>query len=99
MARRAFSGDITEKAADYHGHAKYVRAQPDLNEKESQSVNIELTFEEAMRLSLAIQSGVLQLNRYNRNTKVGREMGLLLSLKRDSHSISVIEKTVKVNNE
>jgi hypothetical protein len=59
------------------------------------SVNVHLSFEEAMKLSLAIQSCLIQLNRYNRSTTAGREMGLSLSLKTDNTSITVIETRVR----
>lgn len=72
-----------------------MRTSPDIAAKGIKSVNIELPFEEALRLSTAIQSAVLNLNRYNRNNKSGREMGLLLSLKTDSSAISVIETRVR----
>jgi hypothetical protein len=58
-----------------------------------------MTFDEALKLSLAIQSGLMQLNRYNRWTTAGREMGLLLSFKTDSRSITVIEKRVRPDEE
>jgi hypothetical protein len=92
-ARRKFSEDgVQKKVEDYHGGCRYIRTQPKLTKK---SVNVELSFEEAMRLSLAIQSALIQLNRHNRSTKVGREMGLLLSIKKKATAISVIEKRVK----
>jgi hypothetical protein len=53
--RRAFSDeDIPKKSADYHGGCRYVRTQPAIAEKGIKSVNIEISFEEALRLSLAI---------------------------------------------
>jgi hypothetical protein len=54
------------KSDDYHGMADYVRTQPDVAAAGVRSINIELTFDEALRLSLAIQSCLLNLNRYNR---------------------------------
>ena len=93
---RAFSDDnIPTKAEDYHGLAKYVRTQPDVASQGVKSINIEMTFEEAMKLSLGIQSSLMQLNRYNRSTKAGREMGLLLSVKTETNTITVIEKRVR----
>ena len=93
---RAFSSeDIRQKKDDYHGSCKYVRTRPDVESQGIKSVNIELTFDEAMQLSLGIQSALLNLNRYNRSTKKGREMGLCLSLKTDSNAISVIETPVR----
>lgn len=95
MNRRSFSDDdIPTKAQDYHGLAEFVRTQPDVAAKGVKSINIEMTFEEALRFSLAVQSCLLALNRYKRSTTAGREMGLLLSIKTDSHTITVIEKRV-----
>lgn len=92
---RSFSEtDIPTKSDDYHGLASFTRIQPDIAAKGVQSANIEMTFEEALRLSLAIQSCLMQLNRYKRSTTKGREMGMLLSIKTDSQTISVIEKKV-----
>jgi hypothetical protein len=97
---RSFSDDnIPLEADDYHGLAGYVRTQPDIAEKGVKSVNIEMTFEEAIRLSLAVQSCVMQLNRYKRSATEGREMGMLLSIKTDSNSITVIEKRVRPEEE
>jgi hypothetical protein len=94
--KRSFSDEnIPVKADDYHGLAGYVRTQPDIASQGVKSVNIEMTFEEALRLSLAIQSCLLQLNRYKRSATEGREMGMLLSIKTDSNTITVIEKRVK----
>ncbi len=98
--RRSFSDDgIPTKAEDYHGMAKYVRTQPDVAAQGVRSINVELTFEEALKLSLAIQSSLMQLNRYNRTTTAGREMGLLLSLKTETSSVTVIEKRVRSGDE
>lgn len=94
--KRSFSdGDVPTKADDYHGLAGYVRTQPDVEQQGVKSVNIEFTFEEALRLSLAIQACLLQLNRYKRSTVEGREMGMCLSLKTDNNTVVVIEKRVK----
>src|SRR5579872_1875857 len=86
--------DIPEKKDDYHGGCRYVRTMPDLPEKGVQSVNIELTFEDALRLSVAIQSAVMRLNRYSRSTREGKGMGLCLSLKVNGRALSVIEAKV-----
>lgn len=93
---RSFSDDnIPTKADDYHGVCQYVRTQPDVAAQGVKSINLEMTFEEALRFSLAIQSCVLSLNRYKRSTKAGREMGLCLSIKTDGTTITVIEKRVR----
>jgi hypothetical protein len=92
---RAFTpSDVPEKIDDYHGGCRLHRIVPDVAAKGVKSVNIELTFEEALRLS-TIQSGILKLNRYNRTSKGGREMGLCLSVKVPTSAISVIETRVR----
>lgn len=94
--KRSFSEEgIRTKSDDYHGLAYYVRTQPDIAGQGVKSINIEMSFDEALKLSLAIQSGLMQLNRYNRSTTAGREMELLLSIKTDSSTITVIEKRVR----
>lgn len=91
--------DIPEKAKDYHGMAHYVRTHPDLAAQGEKCVNIEISFHEALALSMAIQSCLTRLNRYNRNTTLGTNMGLSLVLFAASKSITVIEKSVLPANE
>lgn len=94
--KRTFSpAEIPQKSDDYHGSCRYVRTSPDVAADGVKSVNVEMTFDQAMRLSVALQSAILGLNRHNRTSKVGREMGLCLSIKMDSTAISVIEQRVK----
>lgn len=73
-------GAIKTKASDYHGMARFVRSLPDLATKDVKSVNLELSFEEALKLQLALSSCLHQLNRYNRGRAQGKEMGVLLSI-------------------
>jgi hypothetical protein len=94
-AKRAFSeDDVPRKAEDYHGLAKYLRTQPDVATRGVKSINLEMSFEEAIKMSLAIQACLIQLTRYNRRSVPGRKMGLLLSIKTASKTITVIEKRV-----
>jgi hypothetical protein len=48
------------------------------------SLKIDLSFEEALEPSLAVQSCLHSLNRYNRSTTQGRAMGLMLSVETDN---------------
>jgi len=52
-------------------------------------------FDQALGLSLALQSCLHAINRYNRSTTKGKSMGVLFSIKLDSQAISVIEAPVK----
>src|SRR5688572_24360620 len=99
MAKRSFSpSDVPEKASDYHGMAGYARARPDvLGQKGVKSLNLDLTLEEALKLKLALDSCLQAVNRYNRNTTKGRSMGVVLSIKTETSSITVIEAPVRHN--
>ena len=90
---------IRTKTDDYRGLVYYVRTQPDVASQGVKSINIEMSFDEALKLSLAIQSCLMQLNRYNRSTTAGREMGILLSMRTASNTITVIEKRVRPKQE
>jgi hypothetical protein len=93
--KRSFSADdIPTKSADYHGLASYLRTSPDVAAQGVQSINVYLTFDEAVKLSVALQSCVLSLNRYNRRKKAGKDMGLLLSFKTATGTVTVIEANV-----
>jgi hypothetical protein len=93
--KRSFSpSEIREKKDDYHGYCRVSRLPPNIADKNIRSVNMSLTFEEALRLSTALQSAILKLNRYNRSATSGKKMGLVLSLKTQNKMINVIEKKV-----
>ena len=68
-----------KKSEDDHGGARYERIVPDLTPRAGESpidsLNIHITFEEAMKLSLALQSCLLQLNRFKRQGKA-KKLGL-----------------------
>src|SRR5262245_43062485 len=96
MSRRAFSREGTpEKAVDYHGACRYSRTLPDVLQKGVKSLNVEMPFEEALKLRLALDSCLFSLNRYNRSTTRGRAMGVVLSIKTESSSIAVIEAATR----
>lgn len=93
---RSFSpDDVPEKKDDYHGGTRFVRIVPDIAAKGVKSVNIELTFDQALRLSTALQAGILKVNRYHRGKTKGKEIGLCLSVKVPTSAISVIETRVR----
>lgn len=73
-----------KKAEEYHGVCQYDRLMPG-----KESVSLFLGFDDALRLSVAIQSAILELNRYNRATKQGKRMGLCISVRTKNRSVSV----------
>ena len=94
--KRAFSPEgLPEKKADYHGSARFARAVPNAAQQGVKSMNLEIPFEEALKLSLALNSCLQSLNRYKRSTTKGRAMGVCLSVKMDNSLVSVIETVVR----
>jgi hypothetical protein len=95
MPSRAFTKKPKVKSEDYHGAAQ-INGLPDAfapgsTAKVPKSINLGMSFEEALKFSLAVQSCVQALNRYNRATKAGRDMGLGLCIKFDAKQITVME--------
>ncbi len=66
---------------------------PDLSAK-TPILNIWMTFEEALKLSIAIQECVRKLNSYHRGTRAGRQTGLNLAVRLRKRRITVNETTV-----
>jgi len=96
MSKRAFSPEgLPEKAVDYHGGGRFAKVNPDVAVQGVKSLNVSLTFEEALKLSLALESCLQSINRYNRSTARGRNMGVVLSVKLDNSTIAVIESPLK----
>ena len=57
-------------------------------------LNVWMSFEEALKFSLAVQECVRKLNSYNRGTKAGRQTGLNIAVHLQKHRITVNETTV-----
>ena len=57
-------------------------------------VNVVLSFEEALKLGLAIDECVRELNSYNRSTKAGRDAALNLAIHIDKGRITVNESNL-----
>ena len=86
---------IKEKNQEYHGGCAVYRVFPDVEEKGIESVNVSLTFEDAMRLSVALQAAILQLNRYNRSSKSGKATGINIGLMVKTKRVSVMQTTLR----
>lgn len=96
---RIFSNEgVTQKKDDYHGGCRYVRTLPDVAAKGVKSVNVELSFEDALKFSLAVQSALMSINKVSRKNRAGKAMGIVLSIKTDNETISVLEKKVGGDN-
>jgi len=57
-------------------------------------LNVWMSFEEALKFSLAIQECVRKLNSYHRGTKAGKQTGLNIAVRLQKRRITVNETTV-----
>jgi len=57
-------------------------------------LNVQITFEEALKLSLAIDECVRKLNSYKRSTRAGKRMGLNLAVHIGTHRVTINEEKV-----
>jgi hypothetical protein len=73
------------------GACTYAKISPTERTAETQVINVVLSFEEALKLGLAIDECVRQLNRYNRATSEGKNAGLKLIVHFDKKRIRVQE--------
>ena len=86
---------ISIKTKSY-GACSYVTTspKPEAFVESGKAVNIRISFEEALKLNLAIDEAVRQLNSYNRATQAGKRQGLNLCLYFDKPRITVTETTL-----
>jgi hypothetical protein len=73
------------------GACSYEKTSPQQFAQTTLAVNVVLSFEEALKLNLAIDEGVRKLGRYNRATSVGKRAGLMLIVHLDKKRIRVQE--------
>jgi hypothetical protein len=85
-------GDVPVKSEEVHGSAAYLKSS--LPESDAPFVTFHFTFEEALKLSLAIQACLLKLNTFDKRTNKGKGMGLSLAFKPGAKTVNV--NTIKV---
>lgn len=75
------------------GICNFGRTQPNLNtlSPDTQILNIEIAFEEALKLNLAIDECVRKLNSYKRSTTAGKRSGLNLAIHLSQGVITINE--------
>ena len=61
---------------------------------ETKILNVQITFEEALKLSLAIDECVRKLNSYKRSTRAGKSMGLNLAIHIGTERVTINEEKV-----
>jgi hypothetical protein len=81
--------EIREKSEGYHGSASFESTSPAFTQD---SLNVALTFDEALKLHLAVLDAVMDFNRLNRNTEEAKALRVVLSIKRANNRIQVITR-------
>ena len=75
------------------GTCSYAKTSPPPGSlsPETKILNVVVPFEEALKLSLAIDEGVRRLNSYNRSTRAGKRSALIVAIHLDLQRVSVHE--------
>ena len=60
----------------------------------TEMLNVSISFEDALKLSLAIQECVRKLNSYNRSTTAGKRTGLNIAVHLQKRRLTVNEATL-----
>lgn len=86
----------TRKKTFGFGGCIYARTSPkrDTLSAATPMLNIAITFEEALKLSVAIDECIRRLNSYHRATRAGKRSGLNLAIHLAKSRITVNETTV-----
>jgi hypothetical protein len=78
-----------QKKPDYHGRVPFTAL-----DEQGESIRVRLNFAQAMQLSLAIQDCLMALNRHDRTTKPGKELGMSLAFYRSGNYAHVVQRRV-----
>jgi hypothetical protein len=76
------------------GACSYSRSSPENLSATTAALNFVISFEDALKLNLAIDECVHQLGRYNRATTAGKNTGLMLVIHLDKKRIRVLQRKV-----
>ena len=85
--------EITLKESSF-GACGYAKRSPVQLTSETPAVNLMLSFEDALKLNLAIDECVRKLGRYNRATTAGKTAGLQMIVHFDTKRIRIQEGKV-----
>jgi len=58
----------------------HISPKPENITEKTKAVNVALSYEEALKLHMALQNGLLELVKLNRATKAGKESGINLCI-------------------
>jgi hypothetical protein len=75
------------------GTCRYDRLKPPKEDitASTKSINVIVSFEEALKLNLAVQEGLRKLNRYKMSAKEGKQAAINLCLHTETKHIAIVE--------
>jgi hypothetical protein len=75
------------------GGCTFHKTSPSLDRltRDTRMLNVAISFEEALKLSLAIEECIRKLNAYNRSTAAGKRTALNLAIHLDKNRVTVNE--------
>ena len=82
--------EIALKTSSF-GACTFAKTSPAQLSVDTPALNVVLSFEEALKLNLAIDECVRKLNSYNRATAAGKNAGLTMVIHLDKHRIRIQE--------
>ncbi|HVT13102.1 MAG TPA: hypothetical protein VHE55_12630 [Fimbriimonadaceae bacterium] len=80
------------KTKSSFGTVKINNFSPALPDTVPLGINVQITYEEALKLHIGLQRLLLKMDSYNRNDKRAKELGVCLCIFRDVHSLTVTEQ-------
>ena len=80
-----------------HGGCDFERTQPSTSEFNSKTkmLNVILSFEDALKLNIAIQSCLQKINAQDHRTKNGKNAAMNIAIHFDINRITINEKPLK----
>jgi hypothetical protein len=91
------SSKIEEKRS--FGACSFSKTSPVVVKEHTTTINFTISFEEALKLNIAVDECVRKLNGYNRAKTRGRQAALALVIHLDKGRIRVLEGKVNSNDE
>jgi hypothetical protein len=87
-ADRSFTPQPAQKTADYHGSCRIDESNP----RKGGGLNVFISFEEACKLQVSLQSALIAINRHKRSTKLGKSIGVGLWVDPSGATLKVYEQ-------
>jgi hypothetical protein len=89
------SSDASSDNKSSFGACSFAKTSPTALAADTRAINLVVTFEEALKLNLAIDECVRTLGRYNRAKSRGKNAALMMVIHLDKKRIRILEGKAK----